>query len=153
MFFAGCKSGRQRDITAEECTVKKIEVYEVKEWLYPILDSVIKEAKDSSIYEISKKNVEFSFDIGFNCSIEYVDLAICLRDSMYSYKNAKWTDAIFYYKGYEFYCGNVFLDYFFYRTNNTVSLRCKDSKYPRLDTVENNVPNLEWFYSVKIKDN
>lgn len=99
---------------------KEIEIYEAKEWLYPILDSIIVKTEECPMYQGLKSKIAFSFyispdSIGFSITADYAPQFL---------NHAKWTDAIFYYKRYDFYCGEIFSDSFFRKTGEKRSITC-----------------------------
>lgn len=49
----------------EDYINKEIKVYEVKEWLYPILDSVIMKTEEVLACQKFENEITFSFEIDF----------------------------------------------------------------------------------------
>ena len=153
-FFVGCKSYKEMNnielYKDEDYVTKEIKVYEVKEWLYSILDSVVIKTEEAPIYQKFKNEITFFFDIGFTCSMSSVDLVISIENSIDSFNHALWTDAVFYYKGYKFYCGRFFLNSFFKKTDKTISLICVNPKKYQWDIPGRNDPKMEWFYCIEM---
>ena len=81
-----------------------------------------------------------------------VDLVISVEDSLDSFNHALWTDAIFYYKEYKFYCGRTFLDSFFKKADKSISLTCVNPKKYRWDIPRRSEHKLEWFYCIEMRD-
>lgn len=122
---------------------KKIEVYEIKEWLYPILDSIIIKTEECPIYQ------DLSLKIAFHCAIwsdPVTHLGITV-DYIPKYTNhAEMTNGIFYYKGYDFYYGGDFQDAFLKKTNKTISITCIDPKKYQYELHDRGDANMEWYY-------
>ena len=82
IFFVGCKSYEEVNnlklYDFEDYINKEIKVYEVKEWLYPILDSVIMKTEEVLACQKFENEITFSFEIDFNGSMNSVDLIIIL---------------------------------------------------------------------------
>lgn len=99
LLFVRCRSSEEivkfKPYKAKDYITKEIKVYEVKECLYPILDSIITKTEGCPMYQGLKNKIAFSFDIlsdstEFSIGVEYLP----------RFKNhARYTDAIFYYKG------------------------------------------------------
>lgn len=156
-FFVGCKSSKKcNNIKPYEIedylTTKKIKVYEVKEWLHPILDSVIVETEEKLIGQRFEKEITFSFEIEFNGSMNSVDLVISVEDSLDSFNHTVWTDAVFFYKGYKFYIGKTFLNSFFRKTDKTISLTCINPKKYRWNRPKRSESKIEWFYCIEMEN-
>ena len=142
IFFVGCKSYEEVNnlklYDFEDYINKEIKVYEVKEWLYPILDSVIMKTEEVLACQKFENEITFSFEIDFNGSMNSVDLV--------------WADAVFYYKEYKFYCGRTFLDSFFKKADKSISLTCVNPKKYRWDIPRRSEHKLEWFYCIEMRD-
>ena len=152
----GCKSSEEfvkfKPYKIKDYITKEIKVYEVKEWLYPILDSVVMKTEDTLICQRFENEITFFFEIGLTCSVNAVDLVISAENSIDSFNHAVWTDAVFFYKGYKFYCGRTFLNSFFKKTNETISLVCIDPKKYRWDISGRSKPKMEWIYCIEMRD-
>lgn len=156
IFFVGCKSYEEVNnlklYDFEDYINKEIKVYEIKEWLYPILDSVIMKTEEVLACQKFENEITFSFEIDFNGSMNSVDLVISVEDSLDSFNHALWADAVFYYKEYKFYCGRTFLDSFFKKADKSISLTCVNPKKYRWDIPRRSEHKLEWFYCIEMRD-
>lgn len=147
LLFVRCRSSEEivkfKPYKAKDYITKEIKVYEVKECLYPILDSIITKTEGCPMYQGLKNKIAFSFDIlsdstEFSIGVEYLP----------RFKNhARYTDAIFYYKGYDFYCGETFLDYFFKKTDRTIFINCIDSKKFQFEMHFRGDMDMFWWYN------
>lgn len=151
VILTGCKSSEKtlklQPYKAKDYISKEIKIYEVKEWLYPTLDSIIIETKEYLEDKKFKDQAVFTFNIiGELSSLgKFADFSVEGFYSSESINHAVVTEAIFYYKGYSFYCGKIFLDLFFNKTNKTISLTCIDPKKFRYETyLENTIG--AWLY-------
>lgn len=155
-FFVGCKFCKECDslnlYEDENYLVKEVEVYEVKEWLYPILDSVIMQTEKAIICQRFANEITFIFEIEFNGSVNSVDLVISVEDSIDSFDRAIWTDAVFFYEGYKFYCGRTFLDSFFKKNSATIYFTCISPKKYQWNISERSGEKLEWFYCIEMEN-
>lgn len=154
MLFAGCKLSKKittlQPYKDKELITKQIKVYEVKEWLYPILDSVILETEECGKYQKVKNKIAYSFQLGFGCDPNLVEFGIMLEPFPEYINHALWTEAIFYYKGYKFYCGHVFLDFFFKKTDKVISIICIDPEKYRYDIYNKSKSEMEWVHCIKV---
>lgn len=95
-----------------------MKVYEPKELLYPIMDSIIVKATECPEYQIGMKtNIFVSVNKGncFGPEEEQDNPLLCITVNYYSsrFSNHRWTEGIVYYKEYIFYIDeqsvNIFL--------------------------------------------
>ncbi|RGZ18829.1 hypothetical protein DXA01_25240 [Bacteroides caccae] len=92
----------------EDYINKEIKVYEVKEWLYPILDSVIMKTEEVLACQKFENEITFSFEIDFNGSMNSVDLVISVEDSLDSFNHALWLMLYFIIRNINSIAGELF---------------------------------------------
>ena len=143
--FAGCKSGEEiirfKPYKPKDYITKEIKVCEVKERLYPILDSIIIKAEECPMYQNLKMKTAFSFWISPGDT-----LTISVVYSPKFENHAEWTDAIFYYGGYDFYCDG-FADSFLKDTGRTTTISCIDPKKYQFEMHFRGDMDMYWTYS------
>ena len=101
-----------------------LEVFEVKENLFCLLDSIVEEAEKCPKYKIS--GIEFmfwSFLSGYNR-----DTVICIENISIDCINLKNKDGIFFHKGYPFYFSGFFFQEFFETTEEITTRRSVEMK-------------------------
>lgn len=114
-----------------------------KKWLYPILDSIIVKTGECPMYQDLKVKMAFSCSI-WNDSVTHFGI---VADYLPKYINhAEWTDAIFYYRGYDFYYGGDFQETFFIKTDKTISIICIAPKKYQYEMHNRGDSDMEWQY-------
>ena len=157
VMFARCmsseKSVKFKPYKTRDYIRKEIRVYEVKEWLHPTLDSILVETEECLEGKGYKDKVVFTFNIvgELTSSGKFADFAVEGFYSSESINHAIETEAVFYYKGYTFYCGGTFLDLFFRETSKTITLTCIDPEKFRHRVDFENTTLMEWLYMQHIE--
>lgn len=131
--LTGCKSQSEyvyfKPYKPKDYITKTVEIYEVKELLYPILDSLILKAEACPMYQGLKNKIAFGMGIYVDCdSIPSTKLAIDVVWAPKYRNHSEWTQAIFYYKDYDFYLSRYFSDEFLIKTGRFISIPCIDPK-------------------------
>lgn len=130
--LTGCKSNEEvikfKPYKPKDYITKKAEVYEVKELLYPVLDSLILKAEACPMYQGLENNFGFVMNICVDCgSIPSVELAIEVIFPKFR-NHSERTQAVFYYKDYDFYLNRSFSDDFLIKTGRFISIPCINPK-------------------------
>ncbi len=140
----GCKSYKEefikfRPYKIKDFITKDLEIYKASESLYPVLDSIIMKTEQCPMYHGLKEKIAFNFSVhkgyisGTDEISPYPYLMISVVYAPKFENHAKWTDAIFYYKGYDFYFKGKYLNALFAKTGEIISIPCIDPKKYQID--------------------
>ena len=155
IFFVGCKSYEEVNnlklYDFEDYINKEIKVYEVKEWLYPILDSVIMKTEEVLACQKFENEITFSFEIDFNGSMNSVDLVISVEDSLDSFNHADGDAMQTEVNEAADNLLNAMLN-LRYKADKSISLTCVNPKKYRWDIPRRSEHKLEWFYCIEMRD-
>lgn len=120
--FAAChpyvEYVKVRTYKAKDYITKELEVYEPRELLYPILDSIIIKTRECPEYEKTKDCLAFDFSIREEAPYDlenrkgYPYLSISVIYYVPRLTCHHWTKAVFYYKGCSFYVIDTLADLF-----------------------------------------
>ena len=125
LLFVRCKSSEEvvkfKPYKFKDYVTKEIEVYEARECLYPLLDSIIMKTKECPMYQGLKIKMAFIYGVWSDSITQFGISAVYLSKYI---NHAKWTDAVFYYCGYDFYYGGNFYEPFFIKTHKTTTITC-----------------------------
>ena len=138
--FAAChpyvEYVKVRTYKAKDYITKELEVYEPRELLYPILDSIIIKTRECPEYEKTKDCLAFDFSIREEAPYDlenrkgYPYLSISVIYYVPHLTCHHWTKAVFYYKGCSFYVIDTLADLFLQKTDRKVSISYIDpNKY------------------------
>ena len=159
ILFAGCYSHAEivkfKPHKDTDYINKELEVYEPKEILYAILDSIITKAEECPEYQGRKQKITFSFSIERKSILEskeeytYPHLCISVRYYISSLCDYRWTEGMFDYKGYEFYVNSHFDNAFLKKTGQTTSVACIDPEKYQSDALYRGDRDMYWWYQYK----
>lgn len=160
LFFWGCSSLRTEFVNLHKYSdkdyiTKEFEVYRVNECLYPILDSIIMKTEICPIYQGLKDRIGFYFNIykryipGTTEFSPYPNLLVNVIYAPKFENHAKWTDAVFNYKGYDFYFFGIFISDFLEKTNEFVTIRCIDPDKYQMDYLAREYEDMYWGYEYR----
>ena len=98
LLFVRCKSSEEvvkfKPYKFKDYVTKEIEVYEARECLYPLLDSIIMKTKECPMYQGLKIKMAFIYGVWSDSITQFGISAVYLSKYI---NHAKWTDAVFYY--------------------------------------------------------
>lgn len=146
-----------RTYKAKDYITKELEVYEPKELLYPILDSIITKTRECPEYEETKDCLAFHFSIkkepfdGSENKKEHPYLSISAIYYVPRLTYHRWTKAVFYYKGCNFYISGPFMNLFLLKTDQTTSIICIDPDKYQLEVLQRGDKDMFWGYLYKDK--
>lgn len=150
LVFVRCRSSvdtiRFKPYKSKDYITKEIKVYEAKEWLYPILDSIILKTEECPMYQGLKTKMAFRCGIYSDSITSFGIVSVYMPKYI---NHAEWTDAIFCYKGYDFFYGGYFLETFFEMTDKTMSITCVDPKKYQYDIHDMGDSEMEWHYEFR----
>jgi len=134
---------------------KELEVYEPKELLYPILDSIITKTRECPEYERTKDSLSFDFSIrkeisyGLESRRGFPHLSISAIYYVPRLTYHRWTEGVFYFKGCSFYVDGSFTDLFLQKTDKTVSISCIDPDKYQFELLQRGDQDMFWIYFYK----
>ena len=109
LLFVRCKSSEEvvkfKPYKFKDYVTKEIEVYEARECLYPLLDSIIMKTKECPMYQGLKIKMAFIYGVWSDSITQFGISAVYLSKYI---NHAKWTDAVFYYGGYKNICACIY---------------------------------------------
>lgn len=157
--FMGCHSYVEvvkiKPYKAKDYITKTLNIYEPKESLFPILDSIIIKAEECPEYQNRKEKISFFFSVsnGNTSGLEeewnnpIVDISINYYVSRLT--NYRWTEGLFYYKGYNFYVNEMSVDILIKKTNKTISISCIAPEKYQFDAFYRGDRDMYWVYRYK----
>ena len=157
--FMGCHSYvevvKYKSYKAKDYITKKLKVYEPKELLYPIMDSIIVKATECPEYQNRNEKLTFFVSVNkgncFGPEEEQDNPLLCLTVNYYSsrFSNHRWTEGIVYYKEYIFYIDEQSVNIFFKETGQTVSILCISPEKYQYDVFNRGDRDMFWWYRYK----
>lgn len=159
IFLFGCKSDqieyvKFRPYKARDYITKDLEIYKVNKRLYPILDSIIVKAEMCPMYEKLKDKIAFSIDLFARSPMiantsPHPNFMISVVYAPKFANHGLWTEAVSYYKGYDFYLKGKFIDSLMVRTGRVVSMRCIDPQKYQFDWHFRGDKDMYWWYEYR----
>lgn len=148
LLFVRCRSSEEyvkfKPYKAKDYITKEINVYEVKECLYPILDSIIIKTEECPMYQGLKVKMAFLYAIGSDSITNFGISSVYLSKYI---NHAEWTDAMFCYGGYDFYYGGDYYESFFKKTHKTITISCISPKKYQYELHNMGDSEMEWHYA------
>ena len=157
--FAAChpyvEYVKVRTYKAKDYITKELEVYEPRELLYPILDSIIIKTRECPEYEKTKDCLAFDFSIREEAPYDlenrkgYHYLSISVIYYVPRLTCHHWTKAVFYYKGCSFYVIDTLADLFLQKTDRKVSISYIDPNKYQFEVFQRGDQDMFWSYLYK----
>ncbi|RGN34336.1 hypothetical protein [Bacteroides oleiciplenus] len=159
LLFVSChsyvESVKIKTYKAKDYITKELKVYEPKELLYPILDSIITKTRECPEYEGTKDCQSFYFSLrkepiyGLENKKEYPYLSISAIYYVPRLTYHRRTKAVFYYKGCNFYISGSFMTPFLLQTDRTTSIKCIDPDKYQFEVLQRGDKDMFWGYLYK----
>ena len=158
--FVGCRSYRMEVVKVKpykkkDYITKILSVYEPKEALYPILDSIIIKTEECPEYQNRKEKVFFFFSIEkgtlFGVEEEWNNPLIGISANYYVFRISNFysTKGVFAYKGYDFYINEISEYILLKETDKTTSITCIAPESYQFSAFYRGDRDMFWWYRYK----
>lgn len=131
---------------------KELTLYEPEESLYPILDSIIKKVEVCPEYQNRMEKVFFFFNISNGNTSGPKDewdnplVGISVNYYLFRLSDFRSTQGVFYYKGYDFFVDDMFVEILLRKMDKTVSITCVAPEKYKFDILYRGDTDMYWIY-------
>lgn len=159
--FMGCHSYvevmtiKPYNYKPKDYITKVLSVYEPKESLFPVLDSIIMKTEECPEYQNRKEKVFFYFSINdgntSGAEQEWNNPLVRISVNYYVFRlsDFRWVEGLFHYRGYDFYVNERFVDILLKKTDQMFPIRCVSPEKFRFDPLYRGDGDMYWCYRYK----